>query len=346
MQTSQPPLQNTKEWLEWRKDGIGASDMNVIMGTAKMTIKELYEDKLDLNPEAREERKKKLEFIGGKGHKLEVIGRARFELENFCEIPAIAAIHNLFPYMRASLDGFWEEENAVWECKYVGEKDFQLVESGKVLPQYVPQLNHQLYVTGAKKVILYVLTEEKDENGKQIKGEYKTASVEFFPVQEDIEAQNKKAFAFWDSITKKTPPELSPDDTFELKASDTVAKDLKDYAKLKKKHETKLAKAMETKTMKDIKELEDECKALEKKIFAELPHNRCHFKGIKVLESSTTSTKWKGAYEELLQAVKKGNDELPRNCKIEIPSLDSHTSNGTKKTITLPKEEKAGAKNA
>jgi predicted phage-related endonuclease len=52
-----------------------------------------------------------------------------------------------FSWMVASLDGWIEEENAVWEAKHVNG----FSKPDNVLKKYMPQLQHYMMVTGASK---------------------------------------------------------------------------------------------------------------------------------------------------------------------------------------------------
>ena len=69
--------QNTTEWLNYRREGIGASDASIIMGKSKYkTIQELWEEKTGLV-----EPDNKTNFIQKKGHDLEIKARYFIELE-------------------------------------------------------------------------------------------------------------------------------------------------------------------------------------------------------------------------------------------------------------------------
>ncbi|MEE4245218.1 MAG: YqaJ viral recombinase family protein, partial [Kangiellaceae bacterium] len=174
--------QNTEAWHKWRAEGIGASEANIIMGVSKfMTPKQLWEQKVY----GKRTEEKSGNFITNKGHKLEAKARPLFEMEKGHEFPDTIAIHKDYPVFRASLDGYNEQVNEVWECKYVGQDDFKKVQNGEILEQYFPQLQHQLMVTGAKVNHLYVITDDK-ENPKTA-FPYKTACLEVHPDMDYIE---------------------------------------------------------------------------------------------------------------------------------------------------------------
>ena len=158
--------QNTDEWLEFRKNKIGASDANIIMGRSRFkTRDELFKIKL-----GQSEKKEENTFIQQKGHKLEEEARVAAELTVGKKLKPIVVQHDTVDWLIASLDGYSSELNAVWEHKYVGyEKYLNHLEkegkNSKVVEEYYPQIQTQLYITQAKRCILW-LTTEKD--GKKL----------------------------------------------------------------------------------------------------------------------------------------------------------------------------------
>jgi len=96
-----------------------------------------------------------------------------------------------FSWMVASLDGWIEEEQAVWEAKHVNG----FSKPDNVLKKYMPQLQHYMMVTGATKAYLSVLY-----------GNYKheVTEVEADPAYqiELIELESK----FWNCVQKRIDP--------------------------------------------------------------------------------------------------------------------------------------------
>ena len=96
-----------------------------------------------------------------------------------------------FSWMVASLDGWIEEEKAVWEAKHVNG----FSKPDNVLKKYMPQLQHYMMVTGAAKAYLSVLY-----------GNYKheVTEIEADPLYqaELIELESK----FWNCVQKKIDP--------------------------------------------------------------------------------------------------------------------------------------------
>lgn len=136
--------QGTNEWLEWRRQGIGASDVAAILGVSPWkTARQLWLEKtgrevVETSTHATQ-----------RGHWLEVKARAQYELLADCEMPPALVIHPQFPYMRVSLDGWNPELNRVLEIKCPGKADHEAALAGRVPEKYIAQLQFQLFVTGA-----------------------------------------------------------------------------------------------------------------------------------------------------------------------------------------------------
>lgn len=216
-------IQNTAEWNELRKGKLGASDANIVMGVSKYTTAlELWKIKKDKSDQIPEDPS----FIQAKGHKLEEKIRAMHELDTGHDFPAIVVLSDTYPFLMASLDGFCQVLNEILECKYVGQEDFERVQRGEMLPQYVPQTSQQLLLTAASKLTLYVATEDKDSPEK---GALKFAKLVILPDQDYIFGELLPAMqAFWKSVEDGKEPPLGPKDTL-------VADDNKDLAEALRK---------------------------------------------------------------------------------------------------------------
>ncbi len=267
--------QNTKDWKKWRLGGIGASDSNVIMkATDKKTPLELYHEKLG-GPE-----KKVPEFIVNKGHKFEEIARAHVELMTMLDFPPKLIEHKDHPFMLASLDGYCEETNQNWECKFAGKEKFEQVKAGKVIDEFYPQLQHQMFVSGAKECILQVVWEDKE---KEL---HHTTTI----VKPDMDYMAKlfiECEKFWKCVQDKTPPKIDKKDVVKVKDGE-VKKAITKYCKLDLK-----AKGLK-KEMADLKTV----------IFKELPHTNMDHNGVKVqIIESSGSLDYKFAYKYILETL-------------------------------------------
>lgn len=133
--------QNTQNWLEMRKNKIGASDAPVIMNVSPYsTPYRLWEEKLGLSPNTPTNTSMQ------RGHALEET--ARLELEKITGhffLPQVK-FHNSISYMMASLDGIDPEGKYIAEIKCPNREDHSIALSGQVPEKYIPQLQHQLEV--------------------------------------------------------------------------------------------------------------------------------------------------------------------------------------------------------
>ncbi|AFC22533.1 putative recombinase [Bdellovibrio phage phi1422] len=208
---------NTRlEWLQWRKGGIGGSDANMLMGVSKHgTRLDLYGDKS--NPEVTEDEGN---YITDKGNEYEVKMRSTLEIwEGKSFAPALCQSED-FPFMLASLDGASEDREEIAEFKMVGKEDFEFVKTtGQVLPQYKPQVHHNLAVTGAKVCHFGVCLYEK---GKKFNSE-NFIVIKVTPDFEYITELIKSEMEFWnENVLKKRPPVPTDRDYVNLKGQSPI----------------------------------------------------------------------------------------------------------------------------
>ena len=188
-------VQNTPEWLEYRKSKIGASDAPIIMGVSQWdTCFTLWEKKLGLKYEAE------MSFAMKRGHDLEEEARKSFEKYTGLIVFPQVMQHPKHEWMIASLDGIdFAHENIV-EIKCPGFDDHSIALSGKVPDKYYPQLQHQLEVTGLDKAFYY---------------SYDGSYGKLLEVKRDdsyIKLMVDKEKAFWKCLQNLEPPELSDKD--------------------------------------------------------------------------------------------------------------------------------------
>ena len=182
--------QGSKEWLEWRRNGIGASDAPTIMGENpyKNSV-ELWEEKVGL----------KESFKGNsrtqRGHDLEPLARAEFEkLTGYVVVPQLAT-HPVHDFIRASLDGLSFDGKHLVEIKCPGTKDHQIALDGEVPKHYMAQLQHQMYVVGLNK--MHYLSFDGS----------KAVVLEVYQNQFYVESLVDQETKFWNQVKTFTPPE-------------------------------------------------------------------------------------------------------------------------------------------
>ena len=132
--------QNTQEWLDWRKDKIGASDAPVIMEVSPFkTPKELWLSKRGELEETDTPWMKR-------GRDMESTALAAFEKEMDYVMFPLVLKHKSREWMVASMDGVTMERDAGVEIKCAGKVDHAIAKQGKVPDKYYPQLQHQIEV--------------------------------------------------------------------------------------------------------------------------------------------------------------------------------------------------------
>lgn len=143
--------QNTKEWHDWRNEGIGASDIPTILGVnpyktrSQFIVENITKTKLFKgNADTR------------RGHELEPFARDKANNSGFNFSP-ICAEWEEDNFLRASLDGFDEKSNVILEVK-APRKFYPTIPV-----QYQYQVQAQLLVTGAEYCVFYQILKYGDE---------------------------------------------------------------------------------------------------------------------------------------------------------------------------------------
>ena len=141
--------QNSKDWFAWRKKGLGASDAPIVMNDSPWTSRfMLWAMKTDLLQAPEPEIYSAVAMR--RGHDLEPIARAAYMKQTGILMTPITGIHDEHEFIRASLDGFNEDESKILEIKCPSKADHAQAKKGKTPSKYHAQLQHQYLVTGAK----------------------------------------------------------------------------------------------------------------------------------------------------------------------------------------------------
>lgn len=205
-------METREEWLAWRHKGIGSSDAAAILGLSPWKTKlQLFNEKIQAEPE-----KERSSYITDKGNEFEPKVRSLYETltgESFA--PALCALET-HPFMRASLDGRSVDKKLIIEIKLSGREDWEGAKAGKVPEKYMPQIQHQLMVSGADKCIYLSYLYEK--GAKSVTSE-KLATVDVYPDLAFQEKLFKAEMDFWAGVESKKAPEAGPDDYKVLRAA-------------------------------------------------------------------------------------------------------------------------------
>lgn len=136
--------QQTSSWHEWRSQGIGASDAPIIMGVSPWsTPYQLWQEKrgvLRVKSDGN--------WATDRGNRLEPKARASYEFKVGFLSPPTLVVNQVYPFIRASLDGYNAQFRRILEIKCPGKADHAKAISGEVPEKYFPQLQHQLLATG------------------------------------------------------------------------------------------------------------------------------------------------------------------------------------------------------
>jgi putative phage-type endonuclease len=207
--------QNTKTWMQWRRQGIGASDAPIIFGESPyMTPYQLWNQKVF----GYEEGDTGSNFVTELGHRFEPMCRADIELGLGYSMQPGCVEHEEFPWIRASLDGYSEENRIFCEIKYVGKEKLELAKEGIVPTAHWIQMQHQFMVTGFPKGIYacYTLNDGKSsiEQMAQVRvdPDPKFITEKLFP----------KLKVFWDQVRTQTQPVLTDKDVRKVDAASAL----------------------------------------------------------------------------------------------------------------------------
>jgi putative phage-type endonuclease len=142
--------QGTEEWLAWRRQGIGASEIGTIMGDNPYeTLTQIWEFKIGLRPP------KTQSAAMIRGHRLEPAIRRVYETAIAgADFKPFCAEHDTLPWIMASLDGLSQSQTRVLEIKATSSMTVWLENSFGLVTYYWWQCQQQLLVTDAEQVDL------------------------------------------------------------------------------------------------------------------------------------------------------------------------------------------------
>ncbi len=202
-------LQNSPEWHEWRRGGIGASEVAAILGICPYnTPNDIWLVKT----------KRQQGFEGNSftrhGQETEAKARARYELINLDDMPPAIVQHPKYPICRASLDGFSEDKKVILEIKCPkGLQTLEAARAGVVPYHYKPQVQWQLAASGADLLHFFVYHEG-------------CADDALVPVRPIVEYQGEliaKCDDWWKRyVVTDTPPPLTDRDVLIIEDNEQI----------------------------------------------------------------------------------------------------------------------------
>lgn len=207
--------QRSSAWHQWRGKGIGSSDAPIIMGLTKFsTPRKLWRLKKGLMPaDAGTFSNPAI----ARGVKYEPKARALYELKY--DMPMSEALFEspVYPFLRASLDGFNHEHEIVLEIKVPSKEVFEQAKDGQVDEYYIWQLEHQLLVTGGKEAHFYCV--QVNEATEQVIDD---ALVIYKSDQARRAQLVDKELEFWNMLQNDIEPPLTDDDALERSEPEVI----------------------------------------------------------------------------------------------------------------------------
>jgi len=148
--------QRTQAWLEWRKNGVTASEAAVILGLSPYkTLWRLWAEKCGI---AKPEDLSRNPYVRH-GIEYEDVARREFERRHPGELALpLCGESKKHPVMRASFDGIISARRPVeikCPCRSVFEKVKRERENSEGYKLYLPQVQHQMCVSGATEGYLF-----------------------------------------------------------------------------------------------------------------------------------------------------------------------------------------------
>jgi len=255
-------LVNTKDlsyqgWLEWRKDGIGGSDIAGILGISKWSSPiKVYQEKIGELPPAQENEAMYW------GNVLEDIVAKEFQKRSGLKVRKRNAMlqREDFPYMTANVDRLIVGRHEGLECKTTNEHLKKEWEEGETVPdQYYLQCQWYMLVTGYERWHIAVLIGGNKFHMDVIERD-----------DELIEMMIEKARDFWENhVIPQDPPDFDAS-----RASDEILKWMYPYSDAEKEVQlsNSFAEELETydKLKEEKKETEKQLKDIENRIKGEM----------------------------------------------------------------------------
>jgi len=186
--------QNTQEWLDFRRNKIGASDASVILGLSPYKTKyQLFEEKIF---------GKEQEQNGAmmRGHFMEEAARTEFEKQTGISVLPKIVVSSERPWQMASLDGISFDGKVFVEIKCPNREVHEMAEKGGIPDHYMAQMQHQMSVLNLPEGLYFSF------DGR--KGNLVTVKRQEFYIEEMIEEEAK----FYECMKTQVPPALSDKD--------------------------------------------------------------------------------------------------------------------------------------
>ena len=251
------------EWLKERQKGIGGSDVGAILGVNKYkTPFQIYLEKTQEIKEVQESSEAaywgtELEDMVAREFAKRTGKKVRRDTKHFAS--------EKYPFMVANIDRRVVGEKAILECKTVNQFGAKEWEGEEIPASYLVQVQHYIYVKGAEKAYIACLIGGQKFVWKEIKRD-----------DELIEMIINAEKDFWKLVEEKTPPALDGSSAAEKYLKERF-KDVQEGTKvaLDSEHKEMIEEYLNLK--EQIKELEQETKALENSLKLKIGDNEAGY---------------------------------------------------------------------
>jgi putative phage-type endonuclease len=182
------------EWLEWRRKGLGGSDIGAICGLNKW--KSPVGVYLEKTGELKDEGQSESAYWG---NVLEDVVAKEFEIRTGKKVKRKNAIlqHPEYPWMIANVDRVIVGEKAILECKTTSTYNNEDWQDDKVPESYILQVQHYLAVSGLKKAYIACLVGGNRFICKEIERDEELID-HLIGIEKD----------FWKLVEDRTPPTM------------------------------------------------------------------------------------------------------------------------------------------
>lgn len=210
-----PKGQKSEEWLEWRRLGVGATDISVLMGTNPyQTPKDLWDLKCKFKSDSPPN------FVMQRGIDAEPLARKWVENALDLNLNPLCIVHPKNAHFKASLDGFDMEKEVLVEIKCPSSKRIQdLAFKHQRVPDYwIDQVQWQAFLCKPQKIYIAVWNFDREE----------CEMITIFPNQVRQKRMAELANKFWKNVEFGKAPSLTDKDVIQLEGSE-LTKLLEDY---------------------------------------------------------------------------------------------------------------------
>lgn len=195
--------QSGEEWLNWRRNGIGASDISVIMGSNPYsTRRKLWDKKCGFAPE------EPMNAAMEHGIKTEDIARQWINDQYQLNLKPVCIEDPDKSYFKASLDGFDFDQKVLVEIKCpISEKVLDQARMSQVIPDYwYDQVQWQIMLAEPQKAMIALWDFRHNS----------CICVDLFGNSTRIDDMRKKGAEFWHNVQIGKAPEPEKGDYIEI----------------------------------------------------------------------------------------------------------------------------------